>query len=215
MASPAQILANRWNAQSSSGPKTPEGKKAASRNATRYGLTSTQIVIPGEDAAAYEQIRQGLQETHQPYGEAERILVDQIAANAWRLMRAQRVETAFLAKLVEGAADPDEAIAVAFLEKSKEMARIHRYVAAAQNAYYKAMAHLSKLQKQRSIAEHEGAIGFVSYPDLKEPELPAALYATPEPTHDGPSASPSLSRSMPQDPLRYSGSGQTAENYCS
>ena len=179
MASPAQILANRQNAQSSSGPKTPEGKKAVGRNATRHGLTSKQIVIPGEDAAAYEQLRQGLHDTHQPVGEAERILVDQIAANAWRLMRAQRVETAFLAKLVEGAADPDEAIAVAFLEKSKEMARMHRYVTAAQNAYYKAMAQLSKLQKERSLAETELPVGFVSYNDLKELELPAAQYTMP------------------------------------
>jgi hypothetical protein len=186
MASPAQILANRQNAQSSSGPKTPEGKTTASRNATRHGLTSKQIVIPGEDAAAYEQLRQGLHETHQPVGEAERILVDQIAANAWRLMRAQRVETAFLAKLVEGAADPDEAIAVAFLEKSKEMSRMHRYVAAAQNAYYKAMAQLSKLQKERALAETELPVGFVSYNDRKELELPLTQYAMPLPSHDEP-----------------------------
>jgi hypothetical protein len=215
MASPAQILANRHNAKNSSGPKTPEGKKAASRNATRHGLTSTQIVIPGEDAPAYEQLRQGLHDTHRPIGEAERILVDQIAANAWRLMRAQRVETAFLAKLVEGAADPDEAIADAFLEKPKELARMSRYVAAAQNAYYKAMAQLSKLRKERSIAEHEPPIGFVSYNDLREPALPAAQYAMREPSHDERSASQSVSRSMPQDLLRYSDSGQTAENYCS
>ena len=42
---------------------------------------------------------------------------------------------------------PDQAIAIAFLEKSREMARMHRHVAAAQNAYYKAMAQLSKLRK--------------------------------------------------------------------
>ena len=50
MASPAQILANRNNAHRSTGPKTAEGKQAASHNATRHGLAGTQIVIPGEDA---------------------------------------------------------------------------------------------------------------------------------------------------------------------
>ena len=163
MASPAQILANRENAQRSTGPKTQEGKQAASRNATRHGLTGTQIVMPGEDAAAYEDLRQGLHESHRPANEAERILVDQIAANAWRLLRAQRVETAFLAKLTEGAKDPDAALAEAFLEKPKELARMHRYVAAAQNAYYKAITQLSKLQKERAAFEEE-EIGFVSYP---------------------------------------------------
>jgi hypothetical protein len=164
MASPAQILANRDNAQRSTGPKTQEGKQAASLNSTRHGLTGTQIVMPGEDASAYEDLRRGLHESYRPAGEAELILVDQIAANAWRLMRAQRVETAFFAKLTEGAKDPDAALAEAFLEKPKELARMHRYVAAAQNAYYKAITQLSKLQKDRAATEEE--IGFVSYPHL-------------------------------------------------
>ena len=140
-----------------------EGKQAASRNATRHGLTGTQIVMPGEDASAYEDLRQGLHESYRPAGEAELILVDQIAANAWRLLRAQRVETAFFAKLTEGAEDPDAALAEAFLEKPKELARMHRYVAAAQNAYYKAITQLPKLQKERAAFEPE-EIGFVSYP---------------------------------------------------
>jgi hypothetical protein len=166
MASPAQILANRQNAQLSSGPKTTEGIQAASRNSLRHGLTGTQIVIPGEDTSAYEELRKGMHGSYNPANEAERVLTDQIAANAWRLLRAQRVETAFLTKLTEGSDDPDTAIAVAFLEKSKEMARIHRYVAAAQNAYYKAVSQLAKLQKERAAMQEESAeaeIGFVSY----------------------------------------------------
>jgi hypothetical protein len=87
MASPAQILANRENAKLSSGPKTHEGKQASSRNATRHALTGTQIVMPGEDEAAYEKLRHGMVESYRPANEAERVLVDQIAANAWRLMR--------------------------------------------------------------------------------------------------------------------------------
>jgi hypothetical protein len=203
MASPAQILANRDNAQLSTGPKTAEGKQTASRNAIRHGLTGTQIVMPGEDPAAYEDLRQGLHASHQPVGEAELILVDQIAANAWRLLRAQRVETAFLAKLIEGAKDPDAALAEAFLEKPKELARMHRYVAAAQNAYYKAITQLSKLQKERSMAEPESPVGFVSYNRPTEPELPAALYAMPAPRHDESSAPLSASPSMRQDLRRY------------
>lgn len=117
MASPAQILANRDNAQLSSGPKTTEGKQAAGRNSLRHGLTGTQIVIRGEDTSAYEELREGMHRSYTPANDAERVLTDQIAANAWRLLRAQRVETAFLTKLTEGSDDPDTAIAVAFLEK--------------------------------------------------------------------------------------------------
>src|SRR6476619_1718939 len=144
MASPAQILANRENARQSSGPKTDTGKQTSSRNAIRHGLTSTQIVLPGEDQSAYEELLRGMHQSYATANEAERVLVDQIAANAWRLMRAQRVETAFFAKLAEGAEDPAEAIALAFIEKPKEVARMHRYVAAAQNAYYKAIKELAK-----------------------------------------------------------------------
>jgi hypothetical protein len=176
MASPAQTLANRDNARHSTGPKTQEGKQAAGRNAIRHGLTGKQIVMPGEDASAYEELRQGLRQSYRPANEAENILVDQIAANAWRLMRAQRVETAFFAKLTEGAKDPDAALAEAFLEKPKELARMHRYVAAAQNAYYKAITQLAKLQKERAaFAEEE--IGFVSYPE-------STLVIRQEPSHN-------------------------------
>jgi hypothetical protein len=173
MASSAQLSANRENAQLSTGPRTIEGKQASSRNSSRHGLTGTQIVMPGEDAAAYEELRSGMHFAHNPANDPERVLVDQIAANAWRLMRAQRVETAFLAKLAEGSENPDATIAAAFVERPKDLARMQRYVSAATNAYYKAMSELAKLQKARAAAEQDAAeseqfmadrlpIGFVS-----------------------------------------------------
>jgi hypothetical protein len=158
MATPAQVLANRDNAKLSTGPITAEGKLAASRNSTRHGLTGTQIVMPGEDAAAYEELRTNMHKAYAPANDPERVLVDQVAAGAWRLMRAQRVETAVLTKLAEGADDPDAAIAAALLERPKDIARIQRYVTSAQSAYYKAMNELAKLQKARQAAEHEAAL---------------------------------------------------------
>jgi hypothetical protein len=180
MATPAQILANRDNATLSTGPITAEGKLASSRNSTRHGLTGTQIVMPGEDAAAYEELRTNMHKAYVPANDPERVLVDQVAAGAWRLMRAQRVETAVLTKLAEGADDPDAAIAAALLERPKDIARIQRYVTSAQNAYYKAMNELAKLQKARQAAEHEAALmeSYVSAPtprnyDSKEAAIPA------------------------------------------
>jgi len=40
-----QLITNRKNAQNSTGPRTPFGKRAASRNATRHGLYSRDTVI--------------------------------------------------------------------------------------------------------------------------------------------------------------------------
>jgi hypothetical protein len=38
-----QLLANRRNADSSTGPRTPEGKAAVSRNALAHGLTAAAL----------------------------------------------------------------------------------------------------------------------------------------------------------------------------
>ena len=53
MASPAQIAANRANAQKSTGPRSVEGKSASRFNALKHGIDAASIVIPGEDPAAY------------------------------------------------------------------------------------------------------------------------------------------------------------------
>ena len=45
MASPAQIAANRRNAQRSTGPRSPEGRKAIRLNAVTHGLTAEVIVL--------------------------------------------------------------------------------------------------------------------------------------------------------------------------
>jgi hypothetical protein len=49
MATPAQIAANRANAQKSTGPRTAEGKAASRLNALKHGLDAESLIIPGED----------------------------------------------------------------------------------------------------------------------------------------------------------------------
>jgi hypothetical protein len=56
MASAAQILANRANAQKSTGPRTVEGKTASSLNAFKHGADAASVVLPGEDPAEYDRI---------------------------------------------------------------------------------------------------------------------------------------------------------------
>jgi hypothetical protein len=54
MASAAQVLANRSNAQKSTGPRTPEGKAVVSQNAVKHGLLAREVVIKGEDSGEFE-----------------------------------------------------------------------------------------------------------------------------------------------------------------
>ena len=121
MASPAQILANRQNAQRSTGPKHRKGKQLPAATPLVTASPAHRSSSPEKTPPPTSSSAMGYT-GHTARQEAERILVDQIAANAWRLMRAQRVETAFLAKLVEGAADPDTAIASPFSKNRKNRA---------------------------------------------------------------------------------------------
>ena len=54
MTTDARTEANRKNAQRSTGPKTPEGKARSSKNALKHGLTSEELILPGENPEAYD-----------------------------------------------------------------------------------------------------------------------------------------------------------------
>ncbi len=93
MASEKQIQANRRNAQRSTGPKTPQGKDAVRLNANKHGLRSQEVLLPGEDGEALNELDENLRTELQPVGEVENLLLEQIVAAHWRLRRLRRVET--------------------------------------------------------------------------------------------------------------------------
>ena len=92
MSSNAQITANRANAEHSTGPKTPEGKAKASLNAVKTGLTGRTVLLPGDDAAAYEAHVQRFFDQHQPANADEQALTQSLADTEWRLLRIPALE---------------------------------------------------------------------------------------------------------------------------
>ena len=94
MATPAQIVANRRNAARSTGPRTPAGKAAASRNALRHGLTAQSPLLPSEDSAAYQLHLDRFRAEWQPLGPTEESLVRRMAEADWALQRVPALEAA-------------------------------------------------------------------------------------------------------------------------
>ena len=92
MSTEKQRSANRENAQKSTGPKTLAGKARSARNAIQHGLYCQEVVLPWEDAAAYEELEQSFWDTCNPVDAIEAALVRQMTAAEWKLQRTQRGE---------------------------------------------------------------------------------------------------------------------------
>jgi ribosomal protein L13E len=92
MATDAQLNANRANAQLSTGPKSETGKTKSSLNAVKTGLTGRTVLLPGDDAAAYERHVQRFFDEHKPDADGENNLVQSLADTEWRLLRIPALE---------------------------------------------------------------------------------------------------------------------------
>ena len=92
MASDNQIEANRRNAKKSTGPRTTSGKDRSRRNALKHGLSAEQVVMLGEDPAAFEALRDDLYAHYRPADPVANNLVEQVAACLWRLRRVPEIE---------------------------------------------------------------------------------------------------------------------------
>ena len=105
MLSEKQAAANRRNAESSTGPRTEEGKAASRLNALKHGLTAELPVLPTEDPDEYARFREALLADLAPVGALEDRLVEEIVDLSWRLRRATNLEVGVLAR---GVASVDE-----------------------------------------------------------------------------------------------------------
>ena len=79
MASRGQIDANRRNAQSSTGPRTPEGKAAVANNALKHGFRANIFKQPMSDPEELDHFLAALIAEHQPQTPSEEIYVERMA----------------------------------------------------------------------------------------------------------------------------------------
>ena len=92
--SQAKLEANRANAQHSTGPKTPEGKRATSQNPATHAAFCRHVVLPGEDRPRFLAIRRSMLASLNPQTAAELFLADRVCSLMWRLDRLQAAEAA-------------------------------------------------------------------------------------------------------------------------
>jgi hypothetical protein len=102
MTSERQKAANRANARHSTGPKTPDGKAAVRLNACWHGLLARDVVLPEEDADAFEDLFNRVRANLLPEGPIEQFLADSVVNTMWRLRRLARAETALLHSRIHG-----------------------------------------------------------------------------------------------------------------
>lgn len=162
MATERQIQANRANAQKSTGPKTPEGKRISSQNAGQnvektnaaHGLISGTIVLKGESMPRFNDLATALTQQFQPRNSAETALVQTMIAARWRLLRMWGIQSASF-QLEMARQDPSAGsgavlAAITFrslAESSSAFALQHRFEATYDRQYNRALAMLLKLRR--------------------------------------------------------------------
>jgi hypothetical protein len=178
MASVAQIQANRSNAQKSTGPRTAEGKATASRNAVKHGLLAEQVVIHGEDPAQFELYREGMLAELAPVGGIETMLAERAVSLAWRLRRAERLQSAVFATVYrENAGDivlwprhglpiepkPDEEavilgqVVMTDFARAQVLDRLLVHERRIESSLYRTMAELRKEREAREAGRESAA----------------------------------------------------------
>jgi hypothetical protein len=90
----ARAEASRQNGARSRGPKSEEGKARSAQNALKHGMRAQKhLVLPEEDAAEFVALEAALIEELAPVGALQTVLEGRVAIAAWRLARADRIET--------------------------------------------------------------------------------------------------------------------------
>src|SRR6185437_15320006 len=175
MATTAQILANRQNAERSHGPVTAEGLARVSQNATQAhrqslglplcaakkepGLFSVANFVRPEEQDIFNEFESGYLAELAPDSSLEQTLAREIIHAAWRLRRCANLEVA----------PPDN---LTDEELDRLQISIDRARSAAQRTFHRSLKELRRLQAERIYATHVAGL-----PPTKQTVEPAAASA--------------------------------------
>jgi len=174
MTTEARILANRLNAQKSTGPNTPQGKAVVSQNALKHGLSARHDVITSESQADFDLHRDALLAELDPIGPMESILAERIVSLSWRLKRADLIQNQTFDALHEESTaklfpaltrlltpenqDPDlilGRIALKDFSNERVLDRLLMYERRIEHSLYKTILELQRLRLLRTLEPSE------------------------------------------------------------
>ena len=151
---PTRTETNRENAQHSTGPKTPEGKKKSALNALRHGLTGQVVVMPTEDLVLYQSHLNTFEEEYEPKGATEQHLTQALADTSWRLNRVAALETNLLSLAATGDPLVDALGIAASLEaQCKALSNLSMHSQRLSRQFERTVIQLRALQSVRQAKE--------------------------------------------------------------
>jgi len=202
--SEAQLAANRANAQSSTGPKSEQGKLVSSHNALKTGLTGRTILLPTDDVAAYQTLVALINQKFNPANDIEKHLTQTIADTEWRLLRIPTLESGLYALgrhelAADCAHEPDPQLRATMLEAhifrtyQKDLRNLALQERRLRNQLKEDTAQLRRLQEERREEEEQEAAetkppavqnGFeFSTPPTQAAHEPTSAPEPPQPDH--------------------------------
>jgi hypothetical protein len=164
MVSEKKLEANRRNAQLSTGPTSPEGRKAVSRNAVTHGLRARHVVTLAERPAEFLELWADLEAEWDPQTHTERFLVEQMAVIQFKLGRWEAVESAAVLQSTtvclafhdlqeyqteKGTVRLPDTIDKREAEVNRALDRYSQFTCRLERSYYKALETLQHLQDRR------------------------------------------------------------------
>lgn len=177
MATPAQIAANRANAQKSTGPRTDDGKAASRYNALKHGLDAASVLLPGESAEDFQAIVDEYTEIVGPATLLEEVHLATLIHTDWLRRRHRRTLAKLTHTLAAEIADPAD-LDIAMLGDSPTARLIRKtntQLASAERSYYRALNDLRRLDQQKRREEKEDWDNFLPAP---RPAISAAQLAS-------------------------------------
>src|SRR5919204_2003708 len=146
-----KVVANTLNAAKSTGPRTEEGKKVCSRNATTFGMFVSDVCLEQEDEAEIGQLLAEYTGMYKPVNVAERELVHDITLAAMRKRRLARIEVGLFAaeQRAQTRHEASEQMTAAFVIKESTYNSLFRAQAAAERSYKRAYDALEKIRDRK------------------------------------------------------------------